>query len=314
MRIFLVVVFWLLSAVALALPGSFQEAKSMARQSVYFDRNTADLGTAYCGCKWEWAGRSGGRIDFGSCGFETRAQENRAKRIEWEHIVPAHSLGHQRQCWQNGGRGNCESNDPVFVRMHNDLHNLTPTVGEFNADRSNYRFSPLPGVQLKHGACPSKVDFKQRAAEPRDESKGMVARVYMNMHDRYDLPMSSSQQRLLMAWHKTFPVTAWERQRNDRIARIMGYSNPFVTGEKTWTLGHRNGGEGLADFKQVAAKAKPRGEQPGTGPIHGNKNSKIFHLPEGCPSYDAMAPHNRVLFETTSQAEAAGYRQARNCR
>ena len=49
------------------------------------------------------------------------------------------------------------------------------------------------------------------------------------------------------------------------------------------------------------------------GSIRGNKNSKIYHLPD-CPDYDKIAPHNRVSFRTREEAEKAGYRVARNCR
>jgi endonuclease YncB( thermonuclease family) len=48
------------------------------------------------------------------------------------------------------------------------------------------------------------------------------------------------------------------------------------------------------------------------GRIMGNANSKIFHKP-GCPGYTRVAPGNRVFFETEAEAEAAGYRKARNC-
>jgi endonuclease YncB( thermonuclease family) len=46
--------------------------------------------------------------------------------------------------------------------------------------------------------------------------------------------------------------------------------------------------------------------------IRGNKRSMIYHWP-GCPNYDDIAPHNRVLFTNREQAEKAGYRAARNC-
>lgn len=46
--------------------------------------------------------------------------------------------------------------------------------------------------------------------------------------------------------------------------------------------------------------------------IRGNKRSMIYHWP-GCPDYDDIAPHNRVLFESREEAEKAGYRAARNC-
>lgn len=72
------------------------------------------------------------------------------------------------------------------------MHNLAPSVGEVNADRSNYRYGMLPQVPKQYGACETKVDFKGRVAEPRDAVKGMVARVQFYMHDRYDLTMSAA--------------------------------------------------------------------------------------------------------------------------
>jgi len=49
------------------------------------------------------------------------------------------------------------------------------------------------------------------------------------------------------------------------------------------------------------------------GQIVGNKNSKIYHMP-GCPGYDQVSGANRVTFRSESEAEAAGYRRAKNCR
>jgi hypothetical protein len=46
--------------------------------------------------------------------------------------------------------------------------------------------------------------------------------------------------------------------------------------------------------------------------IKGNKNSMIYHLP-GCASYDRIADRNIIWFKTTEEAEAAGYRMAKNC-
>jgi hypothetical protein len=47
--------------------------------------------------------------------------------------------------------------------------------------------------------------------------------------------------------------------------------------------------------------------------IRGNKRSMIYHWP-GCPNYNDISPENRVEFKTRAEAEAAGYRAARNCR
>jgi hypothetical protein len=48
------------------------------------------------------------------------------------------------------------------------------------------------------------------------------------------------------------------------------------------------------------------------GHIIGNRNSKIYHLPN-CPDYNKVSEKNRVPFKTEAEAQAAGYRKARNC-
>lgn len=133
------------------------------------------------------------------------------------------------------------------------MHNLSPTIGEVNADRSNYSYGLLPSTPAQYGACPTRTDFKQRVTEPRDAVKGLVARVQFYMHDRYGLSMLRQQQ-LFMAWNRMYPASAWERERDQRIAQVMGHHNPFVTGERTWTLGHKPSREGLAG----QGRARPR--------------------------------------------------------
>ncbi|HDZ07735.1 endonuclease [Pseudohongiella sp.] len=299
-----------------AAPDNFDRAKVELRQFVYHDRNTE--GEFYCGCKFDWVGVSGGRVDLPSCGYQVRAQENRAQRIEWEHILPAHSIGQARQCWQDGGRANCNRTDPVFNVMEADMHNLTAALGEVNADRSNYRFSVLPGEPYRHGLCDVKVSFDQRSVEPRDEIKGRIARVYFYMHDRYDLTMARAQQQLMIAWNRQYPVSDWERERDQRIGARMGHNNPFVTGERQWTLGHTNTADGvvswLPDDHPVMSPQQAPSQTTNSGIIRGNRNSRIYHLPQGCPSYNAMADHNIVEFRTEQEAAGAGYRKAGNCR
>ncbi len=304
--------------VAQAAPESFEKAKIELRRTVYHDRTGA--GDLYCGCNWTWMGRSGGRVDLASCGYEVRADRNRAQRIEWEHVVPAWVLGHQRQCWQNGGRENCKRSDPVFRAMEADMHNLSPAIGEVNGDRSNFRFGVLPSTPVQYGACPTRTDFRQRVTEPRDAVKGQVARIYFYMHDRYGLSMSRQQQQLLMAWDRMYPVSDWERERDRRIARAMGHHNPFVTGERAWSLGHKPRGEGLeAPAGQLAwadgRRAAPASAQEGEGgEVIGNRNSRVYHLPAGCPGYAQVSEKNRVPFTSAAEAEAAGFRKAGNCR
>ncbi len=204
-------------------PSSFSKAKKIAAE-VYQDQPSS----FYCGCKINTEGK---KLvpDLNSCGYKVRKQPKRARRIEWEHIVPAWVFGHQLKCWQEGGRKNCSKNSEQFRHMEADLHNLVPAVGEVNGDRSNYRFAVLPQTPDMYGQCDFKVNFKQRAAEPPVEKRGKIARIYLYMSDRYGFKLSPQQRKLFEAWNKIHPVTAWELKRNRYISRIQGWGNPYVS-------------------------------------------------------------------------------------
>jgi len=273
------------------------------------------MGELYCGCKWTWVGKSGGRVDLKSCGYETRKLQTRAERTEWEHIVPAWTFGHQRQCWQNGGREQCVDSDPTFRAMEADLFNLYPSVGEVNGDRSNFNYGMVSGVAPQYGQCTTRIDFQQKTAEPRDEVKGLVARTTFYMFDRYKLNMSRQQQQVLMAWDKQHPVTAWEKQRDQRIAAIMGHNNPFVTGERKWALGYTPQGAAVVPTTAVKEAAKPTlASTAASGAVMGNRNSHVYHLASGCPGYSQVSQKNQVAFGSEAEAQAAGYRKAGNCK
>lgn len=49
------------------------------------------------------------------------------------------------------------------------------------------------------------------------------------------------------------------------------------------------------------------------GSIIGNKNSMIYHTP-GCSTYTKVSPQNQTLFDNAREAEAAGFRRAKNCK
>ncbi|PMK04904.1 deoxyribonuclease I [Vibrio sp. 10N.261.55.A7] len=305
------------SSTVFSSPSSFSQAKVMAKEQVYFDRT--QHGTFYCGCEFTFKGRSGGVINLESCGYQIRKNETRASRLEWEHIVPASNFGRARQCWQDGGRQNCTRTDPIFSQMEADLFNLTPSVGEVNGDRSNYNFG-VAQTKPQHGQCDISIDFKNRTVEPKDDIKGFIARTYFYMHSQYHFPISKQQERLFMSWDNQYPVTEWEMERNQRIATIMGHNNPFVTGEKHWEVGFNTSQE--HNFQQTHNVQQPPNTQEATRNqstessyvIHGNKRSKVYHLPSGCPSYNSMSDKNKVIFSTEQEAMDKGYRKAGNCR
>ncbi|MCV6590836.1 MAG: endonuclease [Marinobacterium sp.] len=204
-----------------APPASFSKAKKIATQ-IYDDQRVS----FYCGCDY---GKQGKKLvpDLASCDYTPRKNHNRASRIEWEHVVPAWQLGHQLQCWQDGGRKACRK-DPQFRVMESDLHNLVPAIGEVNGDRSNFRFAMIEGEARRYGQCDFEVDFKGRRAEPTESVRGDIARTYFYMQDRYGFRLSKQQKRLLESWHRADPVDNWERERNRRITEIQGNDNPWV--------------------------------------------------------------------------------------
>ncbi len=146
-----------------------------------------------------------------------------------EHVVSAWEIGHQRQCWQNGGRRNCEKNDPEFSKMVSDLHNLVPSVGELNGDRSNFRFGMITNEPRAYGQCDFEVDFKDRRTEPPANRQGDIARIYFYMRDQYGLRLSRQQTQLFEAWARIDPVDEWEKERDLKIETIQGKSNCYVS-------------------------------------------------------------------------------------
>ncbi|MBT5230789.1 MAG: deoxyribonuclease I [Methylococcales bacterium] len=214
-------------------PKSFSSAKSTANKLYQ-----THLKTFYCNCDLKPNARKRNKLEprFKFCGYEARVpitkkgkNNARAKRIEWEHVMPAWVFGHQRGCWQSGGRKNCSKSDRVFKLMESDLHNLVPAVGELNGDRSNFRFAMVPGEPRKYGACDFEVDFKGRKAEPPEGIRGDISRIYFYMAKKYKLKLSKSQKQLFNAWDKLDPVSPWECRRDGLITGSQGNSNSYVS-------------------------------------------------------------------------------------
>jgi deoxyribonuclease-1 len=57
---------------------------------------------------------------------------------------------------------------------------------------------------------------------PRPSIRGMIARTYFYMSKQYNLRLSKQDRQLFEAWNKTYPPQAWEQQRNQQVACVMG--------------------------------------------------------------------------------------------
>ena len=222
---------------------SFSKSKKLLKK-VYQGHQV----TFYANCNYNYQKKKN-MIVRESCGYEPRNEytkkgkkNQRARRIEWEHVIPAQNFGRAFRCWQKGdeqctksngktykGRKCCSKVNKVFRFMEADMHNLVPAIGELNADRSNFRFGMIEGEKRRYGKrVDFEVEFKQRVAEPQDSIKGNIARTYFYFEQRYGMKISKKDKKIFNAWDKQDPVDDWERERNRRIERIQGNKNSFI--------------------------------------------------------------------------------------
>lgn len=222
---------------------SFDEAKKILYTRIY--RQPQERETIYCGFQFDDRGNV--RLPRG---FMTKGHrhEKRAFRVEAEHVVPAENFGRAFREWTEGsplcveekgwGRGKrfagrkcAERASARFRLMESDLHNLWPAVGAVNAWRENFDFTDM-GLPIERSTfgptCPMVIE--DRLAQPTVRSRGVVARAYLYMEYAYPevYRMSPQTRRLMTAWDSQYPPDAWECERNRRIGRVQGNTNPFI--------------------------------------------------------------------------------------
>lgn len=200
---------------------SFSHSKRLLK-ALYNDHRV----TFYCGCDYTYADKRN-MIDRDSCGYRPRnpktkkGKENRrARRIEWEHVMPAQNFGRHLPCWREGGRKHCRRVSAKFREMEADMLNLVPAIGELNGDRSNYRYSPFEAQPEQYGECRFQVDFKARRAMVDPDIRGDIARIYLYMSKKYAIPLSKQERKMMEAWNEADPEDAWEMEKKARIATL----------------------------------------------------------------------------------------------
>jgi deoxyribonuclease-1 len=210
---------------------SFSKAKKILEKQVYSNHRT----TLYCGAIFDARKKV-----TPPKGFTTTKYVKRAKKIEWEHVVPAENFGRTFKEWRDGhkkcvntkgkafkGRKCAEKVNTEYRYMQADMFNLYPAIGAVNALRSNYNFTMLPSVKSNFGSCAMKID--NRKAEPPEMARGQIARTYLYMEGAYErYNMSKSQRQLMSAWDKMYPVDTWECTRTKKIISLQQSENDIV--------------------------------------------------------------------------------------
>lgn len=95
--------------------------------------------------------------------------------------------------------------------MEAEKRNLVPAIGEINADRSNFAYAESQQIpQGQYGKCQAYTDFKNKRFYPRDEIKGIIARIYLYMAKHYKIALTQEELSLMKSWDKAYPPTEYE--------------------------------------------------------------------------------------------------------
>jgi len=229
---------------------SFSRSKRILATKIYrFHQKTF-----YAGCDYEIKAKRLVPI-ADSCGFHYRKNPKRAERIEWEHIVPAWHFGHNFRCWKKGGRKECRDTNAKFRQMEADMHNLVPSIGEINGDRSNYPYGNIRGEKRVYGRVDMEIESSKRLAEPKKSIVGDIARTYFYMHDKYNMYISPEQEKMLIKWNNQDPVNRWEKKKNLLVKNIQGDNNDYITNYRKLTklksidISKEDAGESFSDVR-----------------------------------------------------------------
>jgi deoxyribonuclease-1 len=119
--------------------------------------------------------------------------------------------------------------------MKGDLHHLFVCQPECNTVRSNFPYADFPFY--KPESPDERIQNHCGVAESGyfepEYGKGTVARAMLYFLLRYPTEIGKSFRRkidiqLLIRWHQQFPVTIYEKHRNQAVFFIQGNRNPFI--------------------------------------------------------------------------------------
>jgi endonuclease YncB( thermonuclease family) len=136
----------------------------------------------------------------------------------------------------------------------------------------------------------------------------IVAQVFLP-EAQTDIPRDISYSMITagLAWH--YKEFAAEQLREDQMRYTDGEDAARTAGIHIWSVPNP-----VAPWQFMKASLAAETEGDIVVDVIGNRSSKIYHLNPGCPDFFKVAAKNKVQFKTKEEAEAAGYRAARNCR
>lgn len=145
------------------------------------------------------------------------------------NVMPDHTNINVEHTWPRSRFNKQES----FSIQEADLHHLFPTQSRANSIRGNHNFydfraqgSPLDNCDISEiGTIP---ESRSVGFEPPDEQKGQVARALFYFSVRYNIEIPDYEEKVLREWNKKYPVDSEEVERNKKIQKYQGNTNPFI--------------------------------------------------------------------------------------
>jgi len=136
-------------------------------------------------------------------------------------------------------RTECQQSGHVrFGRMEGDLHNMYPVLGRVNSSRSDLDYGVIAGntphflnkIIDGEPASFARCDFERRTEkiEPRNITKGNIARAYIYMMQEYGLTIDSDMLAMFKQWNKADLPNCNELKRNNIIESLQGTRNQFI--------------------------------------------------------------------------------------
>ncbi len=196
----------LCSGTAIAAEPEMNNYDYVAREAFWKQLYDEGGWTLYCGYRFDLEGRSGE-------GYAVGIDQIYATEWMLDHL----------QC---NSRSECYAKNSQFRQMEADMHNLYPAWSDLMVYRNGRGFGNIPGEDSRFDQCDFEWDPK--VVEPRDLSKGNVARSILYMNRQYNLPVSPEMMAVMKAWNKQDPPSEQERIRNDRIEKLQGQRNPYI--------------------------------------------------------------------------------------
>lgn len=160
-------------------------------------------------------------------------------KVQWMPIIPLSHLASHLSCYRDklcldknaksyGGLRCCQKISPLFNEMKKDLYNYVPENPTIARLKGHYAYGELSETSYSKSGCHFKIDKKRKQVAPKPQLLGQIARTYLYFHQHYQLPLTYEEKTRYARWNKEYPLTDWERKRNQLIFEQQGKHTTYL--------------------------------------------------------------------------------------